>query len=313
VPTAYPFAGATGPVDSTDWTKLIETAYDREVSYYLREQVAFRDMIDVKPKRQAMPGDIVVLTRHKDLDVSLAPLSETLTPDPLAVKDPDRIQIAIEEYGDFAVDTVRLNALAFTQPRKELVTLLGRLQHDKIDGLVKQVMDTGTNTLFAGDATSDATVDATDVSNADLFLEARTRMRRNHVPFRDGSSYVTYAHPDVTFDIMKDENWKNPGEYVAPDRLYNAEVGRWAGFRFVESTRCAPVANVGGVDVYPTYAFGKEALVEVTPREFGTVVGPVVDPLNRFHPVGFYGIWGAAVYRQDALLRISSASTYSAG
>jgi N4-gp56 family major capsid protein len=310
--TPLPFAGTTGPVDSTDWTKLIETAYDREVSYYLREQTQFRSMIDVKPQRVAMPGDVIVLTRHKDLDVTLTPLSEVLTPDPLAVKDPDRIQITIDEYGDWGIDTLRLNTLAFTQPRQELVNLLGRHQLDKVDGLVKQVMDTGTNVIRAGARTATNLVTATDKFTTGLILNSRTHLRRNLAQYKDGSNYAAFAHPDVVFDIMQDPAWLYPRNYIDATDLYNGEAGKWMSHRFVETTRCKPAATgASGANVYPTYVFGREAIVEVTPKEFGTVVGPVQDPLNRFHPVGYHGIWGAAIYRQESLLRIESSSTYA--
>ena len=309
--TALPFAGATGPVDSTDWTKLIETAYDREVSYYLREQTMFRSMIDVRPKRVAMPGDVIVLTRHKDLDVTLTPLSEVLTPDPLAVKDPDRITINIDEYGDWGVDTLRLETFAFTQPRQELVNLLGRHQLDKIDGLVKQVIDTGTNVLRPNARANKDAIIAGDKLTTGVILNSRTHLRRNLAQYKDGSNYAAFAHPDVVFDVMQDPAWLLPRNYINPNDLYNGEAGKWMSHRFVETVRAAPTANTGGVKVYPTYVFGAEALVEVCPREFGTVIGPVQDPLNRFHPVGYLGIWGAAVYRQESLLRIETSSTYS--
>jgi len=42
-----------------------------------------------------------------------------------------------------------------------------------------------------------------------------------------------------------------------------------------------------------------------------TVVGPVVDKLNRFRPIGWYGILGFKVYREEALYRLETASSVS--
>jgi N4-gp56 family major capsid protein len=310
--TALPFGGATGPVDATDWAALVKTAYDREVSYQLREAATFRSMIDVKPKRQAMPGDIVVLTRHQDLDVTTTPLSETLTPDPLAVKTPTTINVSIAEHGDWGVDTLRLNTLAFSQPKSELVNLLARHQVDKVDALVKNVFDGGTNVRYAAGRVSRVTVAAADKLTAANVLGARTKLRGDKVPFKGGESYLGWIHPNVSFDIMQDSAWLDPGRYVTPERIYNAEIGKLHNIRFMENTRVGKYAGAGaaGIDVYPTYVFGAEAIVEVCPQEFGTVIGPVQDPLNRFHPVGYLGIWGASIYRQECLLRLESASTF---
>jgi N4-gp56 family major capsid protein len=312
MPSALPFNGSGTPVGTTEWAALVKTAYDREVSYQLREAATFRSMIDVRPKRQAMPGDIVVLTRHQDLAVSTTPLSEKLTPDPLAVGTPSTVQVAINEHGDWGIDTLRLETVAFTQPRSELVSLLARHQVDKVDALVKAVFDTGTNVRYTAGRVSRATVAAADKLTAADVLKARTKLRGDKAPFKGGESYLGWIHPDVSFDVMQDSAWLDPGRYVEPGRIYNAEIGKLHNIRFMENTRVSRFAGAGagGINVYPTYVFGAEAIVEVCPREFGTVIGPVQDPLNRFHPVGYLGIWGASIYRQECLLRLESSSTF---
>jgi len=39
------------------------------------------------------------------------------------------------------------------------------------------------------------------------------------------------------------------------------------------------------------------------------VIGPQTDKLRRFYPIGWYGIMGFGVYRNDALYRIESDSS----
>jgi N4-gp56 family major capsid protein len=65
------------------------------------------------------------------------------------------------------------------------------------------------------------------------------------------------------------------------------------------------------VRVYSTYLCGQQALAEAVAEEPHTVVGPVIDKLNRFRPIGWYGILGFKVYREEALYRIESASSIS--
>jgi hypothetical protein len=39
------------------------------------------------------------------------------------------------------------------------------------------------------------------------------------------------------------------------------------------------------------------------------VIGPVTDKLNRFRPIGWYGVLGWARYREACLQRLETAAT----
>jgi len=62
---------------------------------------------------------------------------------------------------------------------------------------------------------------------------------------------------------------------------------------------------------YRTIIAGKQALAEAVAQEPSVVVGPVVDKLMRFRPIGWYGVLGFARYREQALYRIESSSSIS--
>lgn len=61
--------------------------------------------------------------------------------------------------------------------------------------------------------------------------------------------------------------------------------------------------------VYRTFIAGQQALAEAVAEEPHVVIGPVTDKLNRFRPIGWYGVLGFSVYRDEALYRIESASS----
>ena len=79
------------------------------------------------------------------------------------------------------------------------------------------------------------------------------------------------------------------------------------------------VANSGAVSgtltitpvtkTYRTFMAGQQALAEAVVEEPHVVIGPVVDRLMRQRPIGWYGVLGHAIYRQDALFRIETASS----
>jgi len=61
--------------------------------------------------------------------------------------------------------------------------------------------------------------------------------------------------------------------------------------------------------VYRTLVAGKQALAEAIAEEPHVVIGPVVDKLMRFRPIGWYGVLGFALYRDAALYRIETTSS----
>ena len=64
--------------------------------------------------------------------------------------------------------------------------------------------------------------------------------------------------------------------------------------------------------VYRTIVAGKQALAEAVAQEPNVVIGPVVDRLMRFRPIGWYGVLGFSRYREAAMYRIESSSSIQA-
>ena len=65
-----------------------------------------------------------------------------------------------------------------------------------------------------------------------------------------------------------------------------------------------PVAKV-----YRSFMAGQQALAEAVVEEPHVVIGPVVDRLMRQRPIGWYGVLGHAIYRQEALFRLENSSS----
>ena len=64
--------------------------------------------------------------------------------------------------------------------------------------------------------------------------------------------------------------------------------------------------------VFSTIVAGKQALAQAVAEEPHVVIGPVVDKLMRFRPMGWYGVLGFARYREEALYRIETGSSIAA-
>jgi N4-gp56 family major capsid protein len=137
-------------------------------------------------------------------------------------------------------------------------------------------------------------------------------LRRRKSAKRDGVNYLSYLHPDVSFDLRNEVSgnaWINPRNYVDPLALYNGEVGTFAGARYIESPRCTVIP--GTPTTYNTYYAGVEAVVECVAVEPEVRIGLRVDKLQRNQPVGWYCLLGATVFRQNALQILRTASSIS--
>jgi len=61
--------------------------------------------------------------------------------------------------------------------------------------------------------------------------------------------------------------------------------------------------------VFNTYFAGQQALAEAVAEEPHVVIGPVVDKLMRHRPLGWYGVLGFSIYRDEALYRVETSSS----
>jgi len=88
------------------------------------------------------------------------------------------------------------------------------------------------------------------------------------------------------------------GLNVTIDTAITTQVTSGASITFTHET-----------NVYNTYFAGQQALAEAVAEEPHVVIGPVVDKLMRHRPLGWYGVLGHAIYRQEALYRVETSSS----
>lgn len=301
---------------TTTLTDLVETAYDRKVEWALRSMPQFRNgaVISKRPEAQAMPGDVVVFTIQGDLaSLATTPLSETVDLDAVARPAPTRVSVTLNEYGNAEINTIRLNKLAFTDVENEMGVTIARNMADTMDRLVRDVLDTGTQTLYMDD---DGTIDAADPTGtlgnavAKLFAIPPSKMRGDSVMPTAGELYVSYIHPDVSYDLRLetgDQGWLRPFQYQDKTPILAGEIGAFVGNRFIETPRCdGPTSSR-----YTSYVVGHQAVAEAVAIEPHTVVGPVVDKLKRFYPLGWHSLIGWSKFRNEAIWKVYTNSSIS--
>ena len=88
------------------------------------------------------------------------------------------------------------------------------------------------------------------------------------------------------------------GLNVTIDTAITTQVTSGASVTFTHETK-----------VFNTYFAGQQALAEAVAEEPHVVIGPVVDKLMRHRPLGWYGVLGHAIYREEALYRVETSSS----
>jgi N4-gp56 family major capsid protein len=78
-------------------------------------------------------------------------------------------------------------------------------------------------------------------------LTACTQLRVSKAPKVNGG-YVGIIAPEVIHDALQDKDWLDAAKYSAPDKMYNGELGKIDGVRYIEDT------NPARENVYGTYA-----------------------------------------------------------
>jgi N4-gp56 family major capsid protein len=222
-----------------------------------------------------------------------------------------KVTKAVQQYGAF----VQLTDLAVHQAIDPVWTEaydnLGEQAGQTLHTLLINDLAAGSNVQYAGAATSRITVTAAMVISGAEIREAVRTLKRAKVPrFPDGY-YHGLIHPDATFDLTNDADWKNMNVYAGgvakgENSMISGELGALHGVKFMESTD-APFfdnAGAGAVDVFGTLIYG--------PRWFGTVsleayktpsidpntnlgmkiTGVPVDVETKDDPLGQYGIAG---------------------
>lgn len=304
------------------------TAYEILAFFALRPQLFFDAVCDVKPDHQSHRGAAVQFNIYTDLAAQTSTLSETADPNAIAISD-STVTLTLAEYGAVVKTTAKLRATSFLDIDVDMANIIGFNAGLSIDTLAQAQIQAGTNVRYAtGTGTAPTarnqvapnnTLRATDVRRA------RVDLVDAFVAPTNGSYYWSFAHPDVLIDLTQETgsaSWRDPHTYSDPSNIWSGEVGVFERFRFVETPRAPLFADAGSsttlTDVYGTLFGGKQALACAYADSEGygrypTIVrGPVVDALQRIHPIGWKSLIAYGRFREASLRRVESASTVGA-
>lgn len=300
----------------------VKQAYDLAVAWVLRERPQYRIFVDKRPERPSMPGSSVVLSKNDYLPESAVtaaktPLNEEQDVNSTKLPPTTTVVLPFDEYGFVVTKTKKLRLMSFADVDTAAAVNVADNMARVLDEQIQDVLETGTKDLFSGSATSIATVTATDTLKAADVRAAVTALRsRNAVPW-SGSFFAAGAHPKTIHDLRIESGsggWRVPNEYGASqEMIWKGEIGEFEGVRFFSNNYTRNAADGStGAQVFRTFIMGREVVAEGVLEEPNVVLGPVTDKLQRFRHVGWYGVYGHALYRDEALVTVYSGSSVAA-
>ena len=233
--------------DGNTNTTLDPGLSDEMKTYYsmrlinLAEPELIHDQFGQKHPIPKNSGKTIEFRKYDSLAKALVPLTEGVTPAGQKLSM-GVIRATIKQYGGYIElsDILELTAIDnnLVQANRLLASQAGRTS----DTITREVLAGGTNVVYAGGAKDRSELvggDATEANNKYLSVDdIRKAVRALKVmnAQKINGYFAGIIHPDTAYDLMSDKKWVDVKTYSDPDGIYEGEIGKIEGVRFVETT-----------------------------------------------------------------------------
>lgn len=222
----------TNTTSSGYLTPEMKTYYDTELLENAKAELV-HTRFGKKVPLPAGRGKTVEWRKFQSYGKALTPLTEGVTPDGNTM-EVTAITATLKQYGDYTTVSDVLDATAIDPIILECTKEHGAQAGLTKDTLVRDVLHTGTNVMYASGSYR-YTLTNSDVITGALCKKIRTNLKKQNAPM-DNGYYNVIIHPSVAEDLQNDADWKAANTYVDRSRLLDGELGVLGGLRFFEST-----------------------------------------------------------------------------
>lgn len=280
-------------------------------------------------------GKIIEFRKYSALPKALTALTEGVTPAGQKLSM-SVITATVAQYGGFIELSDVLLLTAIDNNLMQATTALASQAGRTLDTITREVLVGGTNVQYAeGQVSARANLvggSSTDADNHYMTVEAVRKAVRTlkvmNTP-RINGSFVGIIHPDCAHDLMSDPKWVNVKTYSDPSGIYEGEIGKIEGVRFVETSEAKIWKKAGknmatgsavatDRDVYATLILGANAygVTEVTGGGLQHIVKQLgsagtADPLNQRATAGWKAIKVAERLVEEYMVRVETTSSFN--
>jgi N4-gp56 family major capsid protein len=320
------FADEMNSTGSSGMTAEMKTYYERRLIDQAEPNLVHDQFGDSYPIPKN-GGKTIEFRKYDSLPKATTPLTEGVTPTGKML-NVSGITSDLHQYGDWVPVTDMLTLTAIDNNILQATRVLASQAGRTMDTVTRDVLAGGTSVIYAPKVASDGSqtevssrknLDSTCRLTPDLFFRAAAQLAAMNAD-KFGDSYVAIVHPYAAYDLMRNEEWIDVHKYADPERIFNGEIGKLGGIRFVESSEaiiwkddtCPSGLAVFGTLVLGAHAYGVTELEGGGLEHIVKQLGYGDDPLNQRASVGWKGIKTAERLVEQYMVRIESTSQYSA-
>lgn len=240
------------------------------------------------------------------------------------------VNVEVTQYGEFVTisDVVDLHHV---DPLLSSATeSLGETGAESYDKLIRNELMLNTNVIYGEVLTDAGAVESIPQTRAELLTaikagknanltprmiaKAATTLSKANAPKYSGNEFLGVLHESIVYDLRMSPEWVEVHKYANPQPIYEGEVGKLHGVRFVSTTLAPVIKGEETQAVYQTMIFGKGAFAVVDPQGAGMRIihksfAEAGGPLEQFCTVGIKFSMAAKILYPEYMVTIEHGST----
>ena len=223
----------TQTTDTSDLSAEMKTFYSKDLIELAKANLVHAQFAEHKslPKNG---GKIIEWRKWSNFKKALKPLEEGVTPNGTALAV-STVSKKVEQFGAYSSVSDVLSLTAIDNVIVEYTAKHADNAALTLDTIARNELLNGTQVIYGGGRTARSGLQASDKLTPELVAKAVTQLKKNNAP-RIGGKYVAIIHPSVSYDLIRNEEWRNVNSYSGHQDPYAGEIGELYGVRFVEST-----------------------------------------------------------------------------
>lgn len=309
-------SGMGGAAQTATLAPEFKVIYERQMLKNARNNLYHQKFGRKRPLRG---GSQIEIRRATPLAPITTAMVEGVIPNAITFEVTSQLESA-KQYGTFVKGTDVVKAVSFDPLLSLISEELGAQAGESMDIVARDILVGGSNIQYAGGKTARNLIASTDLLTAAELLKARTTLGVKNTPTRSGGDFDALVHPVPAADLMRDPSIAaafNAGDHRS--EMYDGSIGRYMGTKFWQTPlgKVFIGAGVGGtVNVYITLIFGINAFAVLDIEGLGMEMifhgkgsAGHADPLDQFWSSGWKTSFGAAIERQEYMIRIEHAAT----
>ena len=277
---------------TTTLTANMAIYYDKVLLDQLRAHLVFHG-VGTQKNLPRNGGKIVYWTRYNLMPAVTTALTESVVPASTALTS-QTVSAQLAQFGSYTSVSDLVDMTAIDSVVESAVYQLGYAAALTLDTVDRNLLDAGTNVAFANGKAATSLLNTDVLTGADVRKTARILAAADVMPWM-GNDFGAIIHVNNAYDLMGDTatgGWVNSNTYVDVSNIYNGEIGKLYGVRFMQTTRVSFAAITGG-NSYKVHFLGNGALGVVdfdggihtyvkNPNDYDTS-----NPINQFSTVGW--------------------------